>query len=145
MHRRIPEADQTPQRYSGGQCAWVLDRWGISSSDFHNDHSVYLFETATGELKFKDKGGTDKIFDIAWSKKPGDVRFVTAGIKHVKFWTRFEEKKVEKGLLLGKGKLSSFACATFDANGNAFLGAMNRNVYKLVDRSLEKTYPWVGA
>ena len=118
-----------------------IDGAFLAVADLHNDHNVYVFDANTGEQKFKDKGGPDKIFDIAWSKKPGDVRFVTAGIKHVKFWTPFEEKKVEKGLFMGKGKLSSFACATFDANGNAFLGAMNGNVYKWVDRSLEKTYP----
>ena len=113
----------------------------LAVADLHNDHNVYVFNVSTGAQEFTDKGGPDRIFDIAWSKKPEDDRFVTAGIKHVKFWTPFEAKKQRKGLYGGKGKMTNFACATFDEKGNCFLGAMNGNVYKWVDRSLEKTYP----
>ena len=116
------------------------DKW-LAAADLHNDHNVYVFEVATGAQKYKGKGGPDKIFDIAWSKKEGDVRFVTAGIKHVKFWTPLETRKMRKGLYGGKGKMSSFACAAFDEKGQAYLGAMNGHVYKYVDRSLEKTFP----
>ena len=122
--------------------AFSLDGKHLAVADLHNDHNVYVFDSATGEQQFKDKGGPDRIFDIAWSKQPGDMRFVTAGIKHVKFWTPFTEegRKVNKGLFMGKGKLSSFACATFDQSGVAYLGAMNGNVYKWVDRYLLYIY-----
>jgi hypothetical protein len=32
------------------------------------------------------EGGKDKIFDIAWSKRPEDLRFATLGAKEIKFW-----------------------------------------------------------
>ena len=58
----------------------------VACVDLHDDHNVYLYDVATGQLKGKDKGDTSKIFDVCFSEKPGDNTFATAGSKHIKFW-----------------------------------------------------------
>lgn len=58
----------------------------VACVDLHDDHNVYVFDVESGSLKFKDKGDTNKIFDICFSEKPGENTFATAGSKHIKFW-----------------------------------------------------------
>jgi len=58
----------------------------VALVDLHNDHNVYVYDTASGALKMKSKGDTNKIFDICFSAKAGDKSFATAGAKHIKFW-----------------------------------------------------------
>ncbi len=58
----------------------------VAMVDRHDQHNVYLFEVSTGALVGTDKGDVNKIFDICFSAKDGDNRFVTAGVKHFKIW-----------------------------------------------------------
>jgi hypothetical protein len=96
----------------------------VALADIHDDHNVFVFDLNSGQLKFKDKGDTNKIFDICFSAKPGDTTFCTAGSKHIKFWYP-DQMKGEKGLFSGKGEMTSFACCAYDANGVAYTGGCN--------------------
>lgn len=39
------------------------------------------------------EGSKDKIIDIAWSKKPDDLRFCSVGLKELKFWNPADATK----------------------------------------------------
>jgi len=61
----------------------------------------------------KEKGDTNKIFDICFTAQNGQYKFATAGSKHIKFWDA-AAKTGEKGLFSGKGDMTSFACVALD-------------------------------
>jgi HELP motif len=69
----------------------------VALTDNSDTHDVWVFDVASGSLKFKDKGDANKIFDISFSNKAGDNTFATAGSKHIKFWNP-DQMKGEKGL-----------------------------------------------
>ncbi len=110
----------------------------VACVDLHDEHNVYVFDVDSGSLKFKDKGDTSKIFDISFSEKPGDNTFATAGSKHIKFWYP-EQMKGEKGLFLGKGEPTSFACVAYDNNGVCYTGGCNSQIYVWNGRELQTT------
>lgn len=110
----------------------------VAMVDLADDHNVYVYDVASGALKYKEKGDTNKIFDICFSAKQGDYNFGTAGSKHVKFWNP-ETMKAEKGLFGQKGEASSFACIAYDANGVAYTGATNSMIYVWNGRELSST------
>lgn len=106
--------------------------------DLHDEHNVYVYDVESGALKMKDKGDTNKIFDICFTAKPGDYSFGTAGSKHVKFWNA-ESLKGEKGLFEGKGEMTSFACIAYDNNGVAYTGGVNSLIYVWNGKNLSST------
>jgi WD40 repeat protein len=84
----------------------------VALVDRHDQHNVYLFDTSSGTSSSLP-GDTNKIFDICFSAKSGDQQFVTAGAKHIKFWTA-EPLNGNKGVFGGNGEPTSFACAAMD-------------------------------
>lgn len=59
-------------------------------------------------------GGPDKICDICWSKSPANNSFMSVGIKHVKYWTPFDENKKVKNGIFGKFNKTNLQCVTAD-------------------------------
>ncbi len=107
--------------------------------DLHNEHNVIVYDTSDGSLKWSQKGDTNKIFDCAWSQKQGDYTICTAGSKHLKFWNPFDSGKQEhKGILQGKGDLTSHACCCWDDQGTAYSGGCNSKIFVWKDNKLEK-------
>jgi hypothetical protein len=76
---------------------------------------------------------------LAWTQKAGEYEFVTAGVKHIKFWKPLE-KEVKKGIFGGKGDPTSFPCAAYDSEGNAYTGGCNGKIYKWNNRMLQGTF-----
>ena len=58
----------------------------VAMVDKSNDHNVYCFDANSGELKFREKGDANNIFDISFTQQSGQTSFATAGQKHIKFW-----------------------------------------------------------
>lgn len=110
----------------------------VACVDLNDEHNVYVFDVDSGSLKFKDKGDTNKIFDLCFSEKPGDNTFATAGSKHIKFWYP-DQMKGEKGLFSGKGEMTSFACVAYDSNGVCYTGGCNSQIYVWNGRELSST------
>ena len=110
----------------------------VACVDLHDEHNVYVYDVATGALKMREKGDTNKIFDICFSAKPGDKSFGTAGSKHIKFWNP-DTLKQEKGILGGKGEMTSYACIAYDNNGVAYTGGVNSQIYVWNGRDLSST------
>lgn len=87
---------------------------------------MYFFDADTGALVWKDKGDTNKIFDIAFSRST-PATAVSVGTKHIKFWS-LDTKTAAKGLF-GSVEQTSFSCAVFDDQGTAYCGGANSNIY----------------
>jgi WD40 repeat protein len=107
--------------------------------DLNDSHNVYLFDAASGQMKGQEKGDTNKIFDVAFSQKPGDNSFCTVGSKHCKFWET--TMAVKKGIFGGKGEATSFACVAYDDKGTAYTGAVNSQIYVWPSNNLASTIP----
>ena len=100
----------------------------VCAVDLHNDHNVMVYDSSAN-LVFKDKGDQNKIHDVAWDKKPGSKRFCSAGVKHIYFWDAdIAGGKKTKGLYSG-AEQTSFACATWDADGVCYTGGSNGSIY----------------
>lgn len=110
----------------------------VACVDLHDEHNVYVYDVDTGAIKMREKGDTNKIFDICFSAKPGDNSFGTAGSKHVKFWNA-DSMKNEKGIFGGKGEQTSFACIAYDSKGVAYTGGVNSQIYVWNGRDLQST------
>ena len=110
----------------------------VALSDNSDDHNVYVFDVNSGALKFKDKGDTNKIFDLAFTGRPGENTFATAGSKHIKFWYP-DQMKGEKGLFVNKGEQTSFACVAYDDKGVCYTGGCNSQIYVWPGKELQTT------
>ena len=107
----------------------------VACVDLHDDHNVYVFDANSGNLKFKDKGDSSKIFDLCFTEKSGENVFATAGSKHIKFWYP-DQMKGEKGLFGTKGEMTSFACCAYDDKGVCYTGGCNSMIYVWGGREL---------
>ena len=101
----------------------------VACVDLADDHNIYFFDADSGALIWKEKGDTNKIFDVCFNSSTGaELTAVTVGTKHIKFWTP-NTKESKKGLF-GKSELAtSFACATFDNKGICYAGGANSLIY----------------
>lgn len=75
-------------------------------------------------------GSKDLIMNVAWSKKPDDLRFCTLGVKEIKFWNPADATKrlFVKGTFGNANKMTNFSCVVFDTEGYAYTGGANGQV-----------------
>lgn len=83
-------------------------------------------------------GDTNKIFDICFSAKSGDNRFVTVGAKHIKFWDA-NPLSGKRGVFGAAGEQTSFACSAFDDQGVCYAGGANGLIYVWNGSTCSKT------
>ena len=90
----------------------------------HNDHHVIIYNIKRNKLLLQIEGSKDKIIGAAWSKKADDLRFCTVGLKELKFWNPADATKrlFSKGTFGSSGKMTTFSCVVFDAEGYAYTG-----------------------
>ena len=98
----------------------------VAMVDKSNDHNVYCFDANSGELKFKEKGDANNIFDISFTQQSGQTSFATAGQKHIKFW---EVDGTGKKGIHGALGITSHACIAWDDAGNAYTGTSKPVIY----------------
>lgn len=60
--------------------------------------------------------------------KKGDTKFVTVGIKHIRFWDT-EKLDYDKGIYGKEGEITSFTCAAYDNHGTCYTGGVNGRLY----------------
>jgi WD40 repeat protein len=65
----------------------------VAYVDLHNDHHVRIHNIKKNKHLMEIEGSKDKIINVAWSKKPGDLRFCTVGLKELKFWNPADASK----------------------------------------------------
>jgi tricorn protease-like protein len=67
-------------------CTISADGKYVACVDMSNDHNVWVFNIETGAQEFKQKGDTNYIYDIAFTKKEGEYTLMTSGKNHLYFW-----------------------------------------------------------
>jgi WD40 repeat protein len=103
----------------------------VVAVDLHNDHHVIIHNIKKNKQLLHIEGGKEKIFNVAWSKKPDDLRFCTVGLKEIKFWNPADATKrlFVKGTFGSSNKMTNFSCVVFDNEGFAYTGGANGNIY----------------
>lgn len=131
------------EKNAGGlQCVkFSADGSQFACVDMSNDHNVYVFDTASGNQLFKQKGDTNKIYDICWTgdANDGSMTFCTVGSKHVKFWTYKDAKAERRGLYGAKFRdisSTSHCVCTSGPDGWFFTGASNGSIFCWKDNQL---------
>lgn len=102
----------------------------VVAVDMHNDHHIIIYNIKRKKELITTEGSKDKIIDVAWSKKPDDLRFCTVGIKEMKFWYPADATKrlSVKATMSTTGKSQNFNCMTFDTDGYAYAALQNGSV-----------------
>jgi WD40 repeat protein len=106
--------------------------------DMTDSNNLYVYDSTTGELFWKEQGEQKVIMDLCFNAYPGENTFVTVGYRHIQFWHP-EYKNFEKGQFQGKGPLTSFSCASFDSSGVCYTGGANGRVYVWSKQQLQAT------
>jgi WD40 repeat protein len=103
----------------------------VACVDLHNDHHVVIHNIKRNKQLLHIEGGKDKIHHVAWSKKADDLRFVTVGLKELKFWNPADATKRlnTKGTFGTRGKITTFSCAAFDTEGTCYSAGANGMIY----------------
>lgn len=103
----------------------------VACVDLHNDHHVVIYNIKRNKQLLHLEGSKDKIIHVAWSKKADDLRFVTVGLKEIKFWNPADATKrlFTKGTFGTKAKMTTFTCATFDNEGVCYSAGLNGMIY----------------
>jgi WD40 repeat protein len=94
----------------------------VVAVDLHNDHHVIIYNIKRNKLLATIDASKEKIINVAWSKKPDDLRFATVGLKELKFWNPADASKRLnfKGTFGASGKQTNFNCVVFDTEGLAY-------------------------
>jgi microtubule-associated protein-like 6 len=103
----------------------------VACVDLHNDHHVVIYNIKKGKQLLHIEGSKENIIQVAWSKKADDLRFVTVGLKELKFWNPADATKrlSTKGTFGTKGAITSFLGASFDTEGNCYTAGANGSIY----------------
>jgi len=99
----------------------------LAAADLHNDHNVRVWEWETNRQVHEEKGGPDKILDLSWATN--SYNFVTAGIKHVYFWTIGATSGKNKGVFGSAGAMCNMTSAAWLPDGTCITGGSNGQVY----------------
>ena len=73
--------------HTRGVCAMSFSPDGslLATIGMDNEHSIAIYNWRTGQLLTSAKCHQDKVFACEWS--PDGQTIVTAGVKHIRFWT----------------------------------------------------------
>jgi len=55
----------------------------VACVDQSNDHNMYIYNVQRKKMLLTLSAGTDSIFNIQWSKKPNDLKFVAVTTRSI--------------------------------------------------------------
>jgi microtubule-associated protein-like 6 len=119
--------------------SFSADKRYVAIVDLHNDHYVSVWDAQSGQKQAEDKGGPDKVLDVAWA--PSGTNFCTVGIKHIYFW-EFNAGALSKkrGIYGDASKMCNMTAVQYLSNDTAVTGATNGDVYLWQGNQLQKTF-----
>ena len=121
--------------------AFSKDGSRVASVGLDDDHSVAIYDWATGSCLASEKGDTNRILDIQCNlttDADNNNDFVTVGVKHIKFWSLDGSKLNEtKGLLGRKGDRQPFLTVTTTSRYTV-AGTQGGELYCFSGRKLAK-------
>jgi len=92
---------------------------------------MYIYNVQRKKMLLTLSAGTDAIFNIQWSKKPNDLKFVAVTTRSIQFWNPADaSKKLFKNGTFGqKYTQTKFNCASFDEDGICYSGGANGGIH----------------
>ncbi|PFX18604.1 Echinoderm microtubule-associated protein-like 6 [Stylophora pistillata] len=119
-------------QHERGVCAVDFSGDGkkLASVGLDDNHVIVVWDWKKGEKLATTRGHKDKIFVIKWNPQNPDL-LVTAGMKHIKFWTQtgggFTSKR---GTFGSAGKAETMMCATYGKSPDlVYSGGASGKVY----------------
>ena len=80
----------------------------VATVDLSNDHRVTIYNIERQKNLLTTNGSTDRILDVAWSKRADDLRFATVTPKAVCFWHPADvTKRLKQPGVLGRNNAST--------------------------------------
>lgn len=113
-----------------GVCAvdFSPDGKHVVSVGLDNEHCVVVWDWAKGTKLAHARGHKDKIFDVRWDPNE-EGRFVTVGMKHIKFWKKAGSGFTSKRGIFGrKGKIDTMLALAFTPDGQTLSGSAGGQV-----------------
>jgi len=104
----------------------------VAAVDQSNDHTMYIYNVQRKKMLLQLSAGSDPIFNIQWSKKPNDLKFVAVTSSKIQFWNPADaSKKLFKPGIFGNTKYeqTKFNCAVFDEDGICYSGGANGGIH----------------
>ena len=124
-----------------GVCAvdFSPDGKHVVSVGLDNEHCVVVWDWAKGAQLAHARGHKDKIFDVRWDPNE-DGRFVTVGMKHIKFWKKVGSGFTSKRGIFGrKGKIDTMLSLAFTPDGQTLSGSAGGQVCIWTGNTLTST------
>ena len=122
-----------------GVCAleFTSDGKRLLSVGLEDNHQVAVWDWRRGECVSKVNGSKDKIFCVV-ADPLDSARFVTTGVKHIKFWRIVgATSEGKRGICGDKGETTSHLCGAFGKEENRFYsGTSKGSIYMWVATSL---------
>lgn len=102
----------------------------VATVDLSNDHRVTIYNIERQKNLLTTNGSTDKILDVAWSKREEDLRFATVTPKQVTFWHPADvTKRLKQPGVMGRNNASTtFTSVAFDEEGWCYSGGDNGQI-----------------
>lgn len=107
----------------------------VATADLSNDHRVSIYNIERQKTLMTTNGSTDRVIDIAWSKRADDLRFATVTPKQVIFWHPADvTKRLKQPGVMGRTNAATlFSCITFDEEGWCYTGGENGQIQVWAD------------
>ena len=107
----------------------------VATADLSNDHRVSIYNIERQKNLLTTNGSTDRILDVAWSKRADDLRFATVTPKQVVFWHPADvTKRLKQPGVMGRTNASTlFTSITFDEEGFCYSGGENGQIQVWAD------------
>lgn len=103
----------------------------VAAVDQSNDHTMYIYNVQRKKMLLSLSAGSDAIYNIQWSKKPNDLKFVAVTSRSLQFWNPADASKklFKAGTFGSKFQQTKFNCAAFDEDGICYSGGANGGVH----------------
>jgi len=107
----------------------------VATVDNSNDHRVSIYNIERPKNLVTTNGSTDRILDVAWSKRAEDLRFATVTPKQVCFWHPADvTKRLKQPGVMGRTNAATlFTSICFDEEGWCYSGGENGQIQVWAD------------
>jgi hypothetical protein len=98
----------------------------VACVDKHDKHRVTIYNVQRNLELVTVDGSKSEVTDLAWSKRPDDLRFAIVGPKEINFWHPADvTKKLSVKGTFQKAQQTGLLCIAFDDEGWCYTGGEN--------------------
>lgn len=94
--------------------------------DDHDKHRVFIYNLERECKVLELESGASEMKNLAWSKRPDDLRLAIQGEKQIQFWCPADvTKKLKNVGIFDKAASTQLHCVQFDEEGWCYTGGDN--------------------